>query len=168
MTKLNHKTKRVRKGSHRVAANHHRQVHKGISYGVICIWIAVAVFTAVLIGSYLDSRRHVYINRNGITLKADNLTYDDVGKYPFLPGKGYEFVIVHVSVTNNTNGYFDFAPVLQTYLKDGKGKQYNMAPADLKDPIQAGKISPGETRSGSLSYVVPVNSNQLSFHFDLE
>lgn len=157
----------LHKGSHRVAANHHRHIHKGVSTAIIGLWLAIGILTAVAAVSFLDSRHNIRVVDDRISIKADKVSYDDVGKYPFLPGKGMQFVIVHITVKNHRDTAFDFAPVLQTYITDNQGGQYFMAPANLKDPINAGKLMPGENRQGSLSYLVPVSARGITFHFQL-
>lgn len=157
----------IHKGSHRVAANRHRKVHKGISITAILLWVLLAVASIYAIASYIDSRHVIKINQDGINIVVDSVSFDDVGSYPFTSPKGEKFVIVHIDVTNNSGRVFNFAPVVQTYMVDSEGKRYYMSPAVLKDPIAAGPMSNGSRLSGSLSYLVPVNASNLTLQFRL-
>ncbi|MEO5949686.1 MAG: DUF4352 domain-containing protein [Candidatus Saccharimonas sp.] len=87
------------------------------------------------------------------------------GDESYQPGTSRKYVIVEVEVKNPTAQVFHFAPVVQTYLSDDKGNQYDMAPSELANPIAAGSIMPGETKRGQLSYNVPIDVSGLSFHF---
>lgn len=155
------------KGSHRVAANRHRHVHKSVVVLMAALLVIVIIASMLLIAGYISNRRQIYLSQSGVDIRVYSIKYDDVGTYPFTPPKSSKFVIVRLSVSNNSSRDFNFAPVLQTYLTDRAGHQYQMSPATLTDPIDAGLIAPKQSRTGSLSYLVPINAKNLTLQFKL-
>ena len=93
--------------------------------------------------------------------------YDKTGKRPFIPGANRQYLIVEVAVTNHSDQPVDFAPVVQTWVSERSGHNWDMTPAPLEKPFAAGSLKPGATRVGQLSYNVPQNSSHLTFHYTL-
>ncbi len=132
-------------------------LHKTQILAVIIVTLLLAALTAfAVIGSITASTVSVSIDRP--------VQYTN-GEDPFLPGTNRRFVIITLHVTNRTKDIVHFAPVLQTHLTDKNGTRYDMAPAHAQNPIKAGEIAPGETRSGQLSYNVAQDAENLVFHF---
>lgn len=130
---------------------------------IIAVWAIAGVATAfVLFHSGL-----VPGEQKGTTfLKVDKVTYDEHGTQPFIPPAGEKYVVTHITVKNDSDDIFYFAPVLQTYISDDKGHKYQMSPVGLRDPIAGGQMNPSEERTGSLSFLVPKNTSGLRFHFE--
>lgn len=123
----------------------------------VVIVLGLAILTShILIG---------YITASTVSIVADQQVQYSDGQYPFLPGTNRHYVVVTVHVTNHTDSVLHFAPVIQTHLTDGNGDRFDMAPSLAENPIKAGPIAPGETRSGQLSYNVPKKASNLVLHF---
>jgi hypothetical protein len=132
------------------------EIHHGV------LWISVAAVLAVLsAGLILWVVRQPAVPTVAI---VSPVTYSQ-GDQTYQPGTTRKYVIVELEVKNPTALPFNFAPVVQTYLTDSKGYKYEMAPAELPNPIEAGPIAPGETIRGQLSYNVPSDVTVLEFHF---
>ncbi len=127
----------------------------------IVVFIVCALALATLTAFLIIGR----INASTVSLAVDRPVQYSGGQYPFVPGTNRRYAIVTVHVTNHTASVMHFAPVIQTHLTDSNGERFDMAPSLAKNPIRAGEIAPGETRSGQLSYNVPNNTSDLKFHF---
>ena len=145
---------------------HHRKVHKSVSWLVLAIWATVIVGTAVVSYGYFQNHRNLTITQNGIVLKVNKVTYDDVGATPFNAPPGWKFVLVDVSVTNNNGNEFNFAPVIQTSITTDEGGSYSMSPTLLPQPIKAGPVQAKATVSGTLSYLRPINAKNPTLQFN--
>jgi hypothetical protein len=77
-----------------------------------------------------------------------------------------EYVVVDVSITNDSQGDLAFIPVFQTFIRTDQGVGYDMSPLPGIQPIYAGDITAGTTVSGELSYFVPNAEQNLTFFFD--
>lgn len=86
------------------------------------------------------------------------------------PDEGNEFVIVDISITNNTGEERQFSTILQMMLKDGKGYTYQeslTATTGLDRAFDEGTpLSDGETRRGELAYEVPEGTSPLYWVFE--
>lgn len=127
--------------------------------------VVLTFFFVLLLAALTSYGIQRFINASTIALTVDHPIQYSNGQYPFLPGTNRHFVIVTTHISNHTPETFHFAPVLQTYLTDASGLRYDMAPALSEDPIKAGEIAPGETRSGQISFNVLKNSSGLTLHF---
>lgn len=64
-------------------------------------------------------------------------------------------LIIHVSITNNTDVEQYFLPVNQVFIKGSDDSIYQMSPlAGVRNPITAGAVAPGETLEGDMSFAV--------------
>lgn len=99
-------------------------------------------------------------------LRLSDLKYDQTGDDTYKPASGNEFVVITLTISNLTSQSLQFLPVLQTYLKDSRGKSYSLTPAPLDSPIQSGSLLPGDTISGQVSYEVPIGTTDLNLYFD--
>ena len=149
---------------HRPVASH-RKVRKSVALLMIGIWLVVILCAGFVAFDYFQGHRSLSITQGGIELRVSKVEYDDVGIQPFATPPGWKYEIVYVTVVNNGRSVFNFAPVLQTYLTDKNGGQYYMSPAILSDPITAGPIASHHSVSGSLSYLVPIHTNNTSLQF---
>lgn len=86
------------------------------------------------------------------------------------PDEGNEFVIVDISITNNTGEEQRFSTILQMMLKDGEGYTYQeslTATTGLDRAFDEGTpLSDGETRRGELPYEVPEGIAPLYWVFE--
>lgn len=86
------------------------------------------------------------------------------------PDEGNEFVIVDISITNNTGEERTFSTILQMMLKDGEGYTYQeslTATGSLDRGFDEGTpLSDGETRRGELAYEVPQGTAPLYWVFE--
>lgn len=129
-------------------------------YQIIAVIIATLLLAA-LSASVIVGR----ITASTVSVSIDQPVHYTNGEDPFLPGTNRRFIIITVHVTNRTDEILHFAPVIQTHLTDNKGTRYDMAPAHVENPIKAGEIAPGETRTGQLSYNITKDTGKLLFHF---
>ena len=125
-------------------------------------WIVGAAFLAIITGILIVwiVRQHAIPSVSVVS----PVSYSN-GSESYQPGTSRKYVIIEIEVKNPTTRAFNFAPVVQTYLTDDKGNRYDMAPAELSNPLAAGVILPGETKRGQLSYNVPVDVTKFVFHF---
>lgn len=126
------------------------------------IWIGGAIVLALISAGVA-----LYFIRSSarpVLTVVSSVSYSN-GDENYQPGAGRKYAIVDVEVKNPSSLPFDFAPVVQSYLTDEAGNKYYMAPTELKNPIEAGPIQPGETRRGQLSYNVSTKVQSLQFHF---
>lgn len=80
------------------------------------------------------------------------------GKKPFAAPSGYEYLILALTVRNNSEEPFDALPTTDTYIKTSGGHVSYVTPYTLAQPFRSGQILPGESTTGELSYLVPKNS----------
>ena len=85
------------------------------------------------------------------------------------PDEGKNFIVVDLSVTNNTDSSQSISSLLQMELKDATGQSYDV---DLMASVAAGgaspdgELAPGETLRGQVGFQVPVDAQGLVFVFD--
>ena len=91
---------------------------------------------------------------------------DDTGTEVFRPGAGYHYVIVDVEITNSDTADLALAPVIQTQIQSAMGERFEMAPAPLDKPFDAGVLAPGQSRRGELSYIVPDEATDMRWVFE--
>ncbi len=98
---------------------------------------------------------------NGVTFPTgDDFTQPDDGK---------KFVVVDLSITNNTDSAQAVSSLLQMELKDTTGQSYEidiMASVAAGGATPDGELAPGETIRGQVGYQVPVDAQGLIFVFD--
>lgn len=80
------------------------------------------------------------------------------GAKPFIAPAGYEYLVLTLSVKNNGETPIDVLPTADTYVKTADGNVSYLTPYTLKNPFHTGKILPGESTAGELSYLVPVGA----------
>jgi hypothetical protein len=149
----------------RPVARHYRTVHKAHGLLLIGVWLLVIGGSAAIAINYFRNNHVLTFGTAGITLRVNKVAYDNHGSYPFKAPPGWRFVIVNVSIKNNKSTVFHLAPVVQSYIEDSQHHKYAMAPATIKNPIKAGVVAPQETRSGTLSYLVPKDAKDLNWQF---
>lgn len=96
-------------------------------------------------------------------------TESSLGTYS-QPDEGNEFVIVDISITNNTGQERSFSTILQMMLKDGEGYTYQeslTATSNLDRGFDEGTpLSDGETRRGELAYELAEGTSPLYWVFE--
>jgi len=96
-------------------------------------------------------------------------TESDLGMFAE-PDDGNEYVIVDISITNNTGEEQRFSTVLQMMIKDEQGYTYQedlMASTELDRGFDEGTpLSDGETRRGELVYEVEEGLSPLYWVFE--
>ncbi|ELZ48960.1 hypothetical protein C464_06100 [Halorubrum coriense DSM 10284] len=96
-------------------------------------------------------------------------TESSLGQYS-QPDEGNEFVIVDISITNNTGEERSFSTILQMMLKDGEGYTYQeslTATSSLDRSFDEGTpLSDGETRRGELAYELAEGTAPLYWVFE--
>lgn len=98
-------------------------------------------------------------------------TEDSLGQFAD-PEEGSEYVVVDVSITNETGQDKRFSTSLQMMVKDGEGYTYQQdisGMTSLDRPFDEGTpLADGETRRGELAYQVPVDRSPLYWVFEFE
>lgn len=155
-----HKTKSVHP-----KRTHHLTKHapKTLIILILVCYVFVGTLTGFVIVEHVREER--VERRHLVSMSVISTRQDTKKAKPFVAPTGEYFMVVSVSLVNNSERPFDFAPVLQTYLTDSRQKHYTMSPTILDDPISAGKISPKSQIAGELSYLVPIDSRGITFHF---
>jgi hypothetical protein len=105
-----------------------------------------------------------------LTLTVNEVTNppgDDFNK----PDEGNIFVVVDVTITNNSSAAENISSLMQMSLKDDTGQGYDLdltasMASDGKTPD--GEIAPGETIRGQVGYEVPEDATGLVFVFDAD
>lgn len=85
------------------------------------------------------------------------------------PDEGKKFVVVDLSITNNTDSSQAVSSLLQMQMKDATGQIYGvdmMASMAAGGASPDGELAPGETLRGQVGYQVPVDVQGLVFVFD--
>jgi len=101
------------------------------------------------------------------SLRVDAVREDAVGDQAFVPGKGMRYVIAHLSIRNNGKNAGYVAPVVQAFLRDNQGMIHQMSPATTTIPLVAGKLLPGSSASGEISFDVPITANGLNLYYQI-
>jgi len=104
-------------------------------------------------------------NQGSYLLEITKVQIDPQGSPPFLPGTGYEYYDLTLKIKNVSRTVLQVAPVVQMYLRDKMGTNYELAPAPLLNPFEAGPLQVGEERSGEVSFDVPKSASGMSFVF---
>jgi hypothetical protein len=97
------------------------------------------------------------ITMGSVTLMASHPAYSG-GSGNFASPAGMHYLILDLSVRNNSAKAIQVMPTTDTYVKDAAGHVIYVTPFGLSRPFRAGELSPGETVNGQLSYLVPVKS----------
>lgn len=91
------------------------------------------------------------ISQGAVQLKVDHVTTSD-GSGSFTAPSDKHYVILELSVTNNSDSPIHILPTSDTYLKTSDGNVSYVTPFALDQPFRAGELLPGETIKGQLSY----------------
>lgn len=145
---------------------HNRKVSPAISFAMMAVWVVVGILVGVFVINHgkkteLDTRA----SAEAAQVEVTNVRYDSVGTEPYLAPPDLKFAIVDLKVKNSSPDIFHFAPVLQTKVIDEAGQEWPMAPATQENPINAGPVSVGTEITGTVSYLVPIDSQTLKFVF---
>ncbi len=94
-----------------------------------------------------------------ITTGRTTLTVSDIRHKPatkrFAAPDGYEYVLLTLTVRNNSEKPLDVFPSSDTYIKTASGNVSYLTPYDLVRPFHSGTVLPGESTVGELSFLVP-------------
>ena len=142
----------------------HIKVHHGFAIGVVAVWAVCGA----LIGLVALEKKADQVSAQSPAVVSVVLSDEKEitnSPPPFEAPQGYKFISLNLDIKNNSDQIFHFAPVLQTKIIDSNGNSYTMAPTTLVAPIKAGPISPGESVSGELSYLVPADISSPKYEF---
>ena len=106
------------------------------------------------------ARHYLLSNEVGATgayvARISQVTETSAPDPAFAIDTAHTFLILNVAITNHLSGPVDFMPVNHLYVRDNEGGTFPMHPASsLTSPIAAGKLQPGQTVSGQVSFVIP-------------
>jgi|GEM_PF-3644053 len=77
-------------------------------------------------------------------------------------------LIANISITNTTTKEQDIIPSIQFYVRTADGLYYQMHPSMfVTEPMQTGKVKPGATVKGQISFVVPKILTHPYLYLDL-
>lgn len=139
--------------------------------------------TAVIIGSLYAANQ--ISNHNGntsVVLNAQQTAASDIltasvkGIYTnpefdpaFTLDESETMLILTLSITNKTESEKDFIPTNDLYVRTREGDYRPLHPSvRVNNPIKAGKIKPGETFSGQVSFAVPKSAPRILFYIDTQ
>jgi len=106
------------------------------------------------------------IEKSNVGFGVARVTTDEAGDAVYKPNPGNKFVVVDISVDNNTSSQRPVVPVTQVYLKDQTGNTYFISPAPMQNPLNAGNLVAGDNLKGQLSFEVPKDAKNLKLYFD--
>jgi len=115
---------------------------------------AFKVGEAVQVGS-------LYVTVNEVkTVKGDSFNK---------PPKGYQFLMVDLTIENKGSSAENISSLLQMWLKDPTGQRYKVdlgATVASKGTAPDGELAAGEKLKGQVAYLVPQDATGLLFVFD--
>lgn len=90
------------------------------------------------------------------------------GSEAFKPTADEQFIVVNVSIAHHLTHAAWFAPVLQSFIADNRGHEYALSPLESEQPFEAGEYLPNHWVTGTLTYRVPKQSQDLKwcYRFD--
>ena len=139
--------------------------------------------SVVIIGSFYAANQINNQDKNtSIVLTAqqtavsDTLTASVKGIYTnpdfdpaFTLDESETMLILTLSITNKTESEKDFIPTNDLYVRTREGDYRPLHPSiRVNNPIKAGKIKPGETFSGQVSFAVPKSAPRILFYIDTQ
>ncbi|QQS69893.1 DUF4352 domain-containing protein [Candidatus Saccharibacteria bacterium] len=97
-----------------------------------------------------------------VTSGVSSMTVTNVqhtsGKKPFVAPLEFEYLLLTLTIKNNSEKPFDVLPTTDTYVKTSSGEVSYVTPFALTRPFRSGQVLPGESTTGELSYLVPKNT----------
>lgn len=88
-----------------------------------------------------------------VSMTINKISFSD-SKPGFRAPADKHYAIVDLTVKNLADRPLDILPSSDTYMKDTTGVVSYMTPFRLEDPFRAGKLLPGESISGELSFII--------------
>ncbi|MFZ2831979.1 MAG: DUF4352 domain-containing protein [Minisyncoccia bacterium] len=102
------------------------------------------------------------------SLRVESVREDTEGALPYVPRKGYTFIIPTITVGNLTKERFHLFPELTLYLKDKEGNVYNttMAPLEGGANLFSEPILPQDKVRQEVAFEVKSGAKGLVLYFD--
>ena len=104
------------------------------------------------------------------TITVNGVTYP-AGDQFNQPNPGSKFLVVDLTIQNQSAEAISFSSLLQTWLKDASSQKYDvdlMASVASGSSSPDGEIAPGETVRGQIGFQVPETATGLVFVFDAD
>jgi hypothetical protein len=102
-----------------------------------------------------------------LTASVSSVSEDNRHDPAFTLDDTQTMLVATLSITNNTSSAQDFLPANQLYVRAHSGEYSQMHPSMfLTNPIAAGKINPGQTIKGQISFGVPKSEPHPLLYID--
>jgi hypothetical protein len=129
--------------------------------------LVLAIIALVVVGGFAISFIQAAIKAQPtMTVSVSDSKYSPGVDQAFIKGSEYRFVTVTFALKNIGKKAVNVVPA-EAYLSDKDGARYGQATHNDKTPFQAGAIEPGSSKTGQLTYQIPNNVHELSFHVDV-
>jgi Domain of unknown function (DUF4352) len=105
--------------------------------------------------------RNANINISNVTTNSDE-------DKAFALDPSNQYLIMDISITNNSGTVQDFYPTKHLYVRDIEGGYYPLHPSmKVTKPLGSGSIKPNETLAGEISFAIPKNVSNPKLYVDL-
>jgi hypothetical protein len=107
----------------------------------------------------------------GTTTITVNQVTNPAGDQFNQPDPGNKFLVIDLTIQNQSATAISFSSLLQTWLKDASAQKYDvdlMASVASGNSSPDGEIAPGETVRGQICFQVPATATGLTFVFDAD
>lgn len=122
-----------------------------------------------------ETEQNIFSIGDTIEINDMILTINEVSIPPssgyFGPDEGYKFVVVDLTLKNNSSQSVNISSLLQMWVKDSESRQYSVdvfATEAGGGTLPDGEYAADETIRGQVGYQVPENETTLLFVFDAE
>jgi hypothetical protein len=87
------------------------------------------------------------------------------------PSEGYKFLVVDLTLINNSSTAVNISSLMQMFVKDSAGRKFDVdiwATTAGGGTTPDGEYAPGETIRGQVGYEVPADETQFIFVFEAD
>lgn len=104
------------------------------------------------------------VSYKGYDIKVNDVEYSNGGEYDTLD-EGYEFVIVNITITNNTEEKQSYNVYDYKLNADGNAKSLDAYMSDSKDDLSSGDLDPGATVTANLYGEAKADATSLKLQY---
>lgn len=105
------------------------------------------------------------VSYKGYDIKVNSVDYSDGGEYDDLD-EGYQFVIVNITITNNTEEKQSYNPYDYMLNADGNATSLDAFMYDSKDELSSGELDPGATVTANLYGEAKADASSLKLQYE--
>jgi hypothetical protein len=110
------------------------------------------------------------IEMNNMVLTVNEIS-SPAGDQFTKPTEGYKFLVVDLTLINNSSNAVNISSLMQMYVKDSEARKFSvdiMATTAANGTTPDGEYAPGETIRGQVGYEVPADETQFVFSFEAD